>query len=56
MARRIGNDISATQLRETFLGLINDPDVRRASVDISRKLRQSSGAAYAAALIENAAA
>ncbi|WP_373873184.1 macrolide family glycosyltransferase [Actinoplanes italicus] len=56
VARRISTDLGAADLREAFLGLINDPDVRRTSAGISRELRESSGAAYAAALIENAAA
>ncbi|GIE81630.1 macrolide-inactivating glycosyltransferase [Actinoplanes philippinensis] len=56
VARRVGTDVSAQRLRETFLQLIGDPEVHRASAAVSRELRDSSGAEYAATLIENAAA
>jgi MGT family glycosyltransferase len=56
VARRIGTEIGAADLRETFLDLVSDPDVLRESTRISRELQENSGAAYAATLIENAAA
>jgi MGT family glycosyltransferase len=56
VARRIDTEIGAAELREAFLGLVGDPEVRRASTEISREVRENSGAGYAATLIESAAA
>ncbi len=56
VARRIDTGITAEELRKTFHDLINDPAVRTESARISRDLRERSGAAYAAALVESAAA
>ncbi|MEV0899663.1 macrolide family glycosyltransferase [Actinoplanes sp. NPDC049802] len=44
--------VTADQLRSEFLTLINDPGVRETSTRISKELHASSGAGYAAAVIE----
>ncbi len=53
VARRIDTgEITAEELRSALLDLVADPGVRHASARISRELREQSGAAYAATLIE----
>ncbi|HWS35485.1 MAG TPA: macrolide family glycosyltransferase [Actinoplanes sp.] len=55
VARQIGTDITADELRRVLLELTGDPDVRRTSAEISERLQAGSGAGYAASLVENAA-
>lgn len=55
VARQIGTDITADELRRALLELVGDPDVRRTSAEISRRLQAGSGAGYAASIIEEAA-